>query len=86
MSAKLKAIEGGPKIEKGIPIPPKGTRGPQLGNTKTSLLRKMDVGDSIEVAGGRDEYNSYHSIARSAGIKIAVRQVSPDKFRLWRVA
>ena len=63
------------KIEKGIPIP-------ELGTGFTAIMKKMEVGDSIIVAGKRP--SSIHIVAKNIGITI--RKASKTELRVWRTA
>ena len=65
------------KIEKGIPIP-------ELGTGFTAIMKKMEVGDSIIVAGKRP--SSIHIVAKNIGIKITIRKASKTELRVWRTA
>ena len=65
------------QIEKGIPIPDRGTG-------FTATMKKMEVGDSIIVVGKSN--STIHTVARNIGIKIAIRTVSETELRVWRTA
>lgn len=66
------------KIERGIPIPPKG--GERTGLTAT--LRALDVGDSFLIANEKERLRALHFASR-AGVKIATRKVEGG-IRVWR--
>jgi len=65
-------------IEKGIPIPPKARTKVGL----TDALRRCEVGDSflIETANRTGMY----SIAYNLGVKIVVRKINKQQYRIWR--
>ena len=71
-----------PKIEKGIPVPPRAqqlTRFP-----KANLLRAMKKGDSIFVdSKQKNVRQSWRSSAEWCGFRIITRKEG-DGFRLWR--
>ncbi len=68
------------KIEKGIPIPPKG------GNRSSGaaqLLRGMEIGDSV-VFPSKNRHG-YYTLAKYAGIKVVVRAIpNTETVRVWR--
>lgn len=71
------------KIEHGIPIPPK--RGTVAGGL-LGLLRQMKVGDSIKLPlTTHGNYRSIHALAHHANIRITVRRLDKQFFRVWRL-
>lgn len=68
------------KIEKGIPIPPKGYV--IYGELRSAILR-MSIGDSFIVANERERLNAL-AAARNAKRYVTTRKVDGG-FRIWRV-
>lgn len=71
------------EIEKGIPIP---KRGSILSKGKYDFLALMDVGDSILIVdnGEIKNFRSHaHRYAEMAGVKVATRKVEGG-LRVWR--
>lgn len=72
-----------PKIEKGVPLPPKRTGRPGM---ETYPFREMKVGDSILL---RTKTSAVQvTWAKATGWKFTVRRLPEDggKARIWRVA
>lgn len=65
------------KIDKGVPI--------ETGVWKeiVEALKKMEVGDSIELPLSRR--SGLHIKAKKAGVKITTRQTSKEALRAWRI-
>ena len=73
------------EIKKSVPIPPKGKRtGAEHG--LIAVLRKMEIGDCIEVQCKHAQ--EPHAAAHTAGIKITQRKLAtrPGWFGVWRIA
>lgn len=72
------------KIEPGIPIPEIVGRGAEGKNI--SLLRKMNIGDSVFFSGkhGRSLRNRYRVAAEVLNFKLSFRTLD-DGVRMWRV-
>ncbi len=67
------------EVEKNIPIPRKKGKG------KTAFLLSLDVGDSfIFTTEERNGVDNWYNLARAAGLKVKIRQVEDDQFRVWR--
>jgi len=69
-------------IEKGIPAPRPHIRGGFI-----SILRKMDIGDSVLVPRperNRVLSNAYHAASKT-GMKVVSRKNSDGSVRLWRI-
>lgn len=70
------------KIEKGIPIPSTGKYGPLK-----EAMKKMKVGDSVEVPYTRTLYQNARVAATKLGFKVTLRKErGASTFRLWRTA
>lgn len=71
------------KIEKGIPLPPKGS----VLRSRDTEFDKLEVGDSFFEAGKKSDQiaGAYTAMARRRGWKVAFRQVDGG-VRVWRVA
>lgn len=69
------------EIEKGVPIPPKGTNG------NAYPWHEMEVGDSFLVKDKMvgDMSGVYSYIGKKYGRKFTGRQIGPDT-RVWRIA
>jgi hypothetical protein len=67
------------KIEKGIPIPARGTKGKW-----TSPLFEMKTGDSF-VADNLSVAGCVRSSAIKSGYKIKTRGIGNGKIRIWKV-
>jgi hypothetical protein len=52
-------------------------------NSISSLLRKLQVGDSIVLPRAKRE--GIHARAKAAKVKIATRALHADSFRVWRL-
>jgi hypothetical protein len=63
------------KIEKGVPMPP---------TSLTSVLREMEVGDSIVISIA--ERANIYKFGTDAGIKVKTSQVDTQSVRVWRIA
>lgn len=66
-----------PKIESGIPIPPK-----KIGKGIANLLRKMNVGDSVVLIGQRSSISN--SAQYALGVGNYTTRVEADGVRVWR--
>lgn len=69
------------KIEKGIPIPPKGNR---MGGL-VGAMRSLEVGDSLVLPSGSSS-NKPYATARDVGIKVTTRKQPDGSIRVWRIA
>jgi hypothetical protein len=69
------------KIEKGIPIPPRGT-GPKGG--VVSLIKALAIGDSFTVSANKR--SAITMWQKSAGVRLTSRRVDAETIRVWRVA
>ena len=69
-----------PKIEKGIPIPPR-YNGEQRW---TNLMSKMEPGDSFLVSFDEDR-KAILMAARRAGFNVLTRKMPGEGYRVWRV-
>jgi hypothetical protein len=70
-----------PLIQSNIPIPPRSSN--VNPNSLSSLLRKLEPGDSIVLP--RAEREGIHARAEAAKVKITTRVLDADSFRVWRV-
>tara|TARA_R100000655_G_scaffold100831_1_gene145487 strand:- start:453 stop:683 length:231 start_codon:yes stop_codon:yes gene_type:complete len=70
------------KIEKGIPIPIKRANSK---NNFVSIVRSMEVGDSILFDRTEIVPSSFYVSARRLGFKITVREIDEKQSRLWRI-
>jgi len=61
------------KIEKDVPIP----------QTVTSLLKSMEVGDSVVC--NLNKCNRLRARASEVGIKVLTRKIEDNSYRLWRI-
>lgn len=73
------------KIEEGIPIPERPGR-----NRKDHPFNTMKIGDSFIVelpdpSKSEGVKNSIYVLARTRGLKIAIRKIDNDTLRVWRV-
>lgn len=68
------------KIDKNVPIP---GRGPNSGGV-VGALKNMEVGDSIELP--VKDIPTWRTCSRYAGTKVAVRTISKEKARVWKIA
>lgn len=66
-----------PKIEKGVPIPPKG-----YGDVIVKFLQQLEINDSFVTPSGK--VNTYHAAAKKIGIKLLARNEDPLHDRVWR--
>ena len=67
------------KVEKNVPIPRKKGKG------KTAFLLSLDIGDSfIFTTEERSRVDNWYNLARAVGLKVKIRQVEDDQFRVWR--
>ena len=73
-----------PKIEQGIPIPPRGSC---LRGKTSHFLSTFTVGDSALLRDytRRQSLDLYHA-AKRLKIKITVRKLNGTGFRVWRTA
>ena len=69
------------KIEKGIPIPMKKANSK---NNFATILRSMEVGDSILFDRTENKPSSFYVCARRLGLKITVRELDEKQSRVWR--
>lgn len=69
------------KIEKGIPIPMKKANSK---NNFATILRSMEVGDSILFDRTETKPSSFYVCARRLGLKITVRELDEKQSRVWR--
>ena len=69
------------KIEKGIPIPMKKANSK---NNFATILRSMEVGDSILFDRTETKTSSFYVCARRLGLKITVRELDEKQSRVWR--
>ncbi len=67
-----------PKIDKGVPIPPKG-----YGDVIVQFLQTMEVDDSFVTPSGK--INTYLAAAKKLGIKLLARSEDPLHSRVWRI-
>jgi len=70
------------EIEKNVPVPPP-RKEPNAG--LTSLLRAMDVGDSIFAPGGQSACVIASSVGKAKGVKFTARKEG-DGWRVWRLS
>ena len=68
------------KVEKNVPIPPKKSRAK---NNYVTILREMEVGDSILVTKQEMSLNSLYVTAKRLGFKVTSRQIDENQNRLW---
>ena len=69
------------KVEKNVPIPRKKGKG------KTAFLLSLDIGDSFIFTtekGQRNGVDNWYNLARAVGLKVKIRQIEDDQFRVWR--
>ena len=67
------------KVEKNVPIPRKKGKG------KTAFLLSLDVGDSfIFTTEEGSRVDNWYNLARAVGLKVKIRQIEDDQFRVWR--
>lgn len=72
---------GGYVIRKNIPLP---NQTKEMRGAKVSIIRKMEVGDSIIASS--DRKLSWYPIARQIGRKVTIRSISPTEIAIWRTA
>jgi|TARA_R100000482_G_scaffold113436_1_gene56063 S-adenosylmethionine:tRNA-ribosyltransferase-isomerase (queuine synthetase) len=70
------------KVEKNVPIPIKRANSK---NNFVSILRSMEVGDSILFDRTKIKPSSFYVSARRLGFKITVREIDEKQSRLWRI-
>ena len=75
-----KKSNGQPKIEKGIPVPPRAKR---LHTGRAALLRSLNIGDSVLLEGERNNIVMGAQYALGVG-NYACRKVDGG-FRVWRI-
>lgn len=66
-------------IVKGIPVPK-----PRYCLVLTNTLKKLQVGECF-LADSKQK-NHVHDRAKPLGIKVVMRKVESDKWRVWRIA
>jgi hypothetical protein len=66
-------------IVKGIPLPPE-----RYNLTLKRTLKALKIGDSF--LADRSQQNHVHDRAKNLGIKVVMRKVDNDKWRVWRKA
>ncbi len=69
-------------IEKGVPMPESRKAG--FGSKWLSLIKPMEIGDSIVVPNEKVA-NSLYNYFKRLSYKAAVREVEKGFFRVWRV-
>jgi hypothetical protein len=73
-------------IKKGIPLP--APRHASRHNDVVEAMRKMEVGDCIDLDGRNWVGVGYYTLAKSAKIKVTVKHMSDEKgrdvIRIWR--
>ena len=67
-----------PKIEKNVPVPPRGSYGRWV-----VLISKMSPGDSVILT--RNEYTNFYTAARREGYR-ATSRTENGKLRVWLTA
>lgn len=73
------------KIERDVPIPPKGNRGPRTALSK--LIREMNVGECLALD-SENEWERARYIMCSIGWRCIVRRgdLNGKKWRIWRAS
>ena len=71
------------KVEKNIPIPRKNRNGKP---SQTTFLLSLEVGDSfIFTVEKRRHAVKWYNLAKFSGLKVKIRHVEGDQYRIWRV-
>lgn len=69
------------EIEKGVPMP--NIMGSTWGIWRKQFS-KMEIGDSFVVE-HRQLHNTLYVAAKRSGIRITIREIGDDKYRVWRI-
>jgi len=71
------------KVEKNIPMPPKGSR---ANMDKYADVQSMEIGDSILFHDKKDLYKFINYSRRNYDFKGAQRHIADSQWRWWRTA
>lgn len=74
----MPTIENLPKIEKGIPVPPRKAH-----RSMRAFMEALESGDSFLVE--KSKADSFKTVASRLKIKIAQRDVSETHRRIWKL-
>ena len=71
------------KVEKNIPIPAKKVNAK---NNFVTLLKSMEVGDSVLFDRTKTKQSSFYVCARRLGYKITMRELDEKQTRVWLIS